>query len=579
MASVSSDGDDASLMRIMIITDNHVGHKQDDPVRSLDSVCAFEEAMQRAKLAQVDLVVHGGDLFDIARPDRLTMKQVNEILRQTVMGDQPIKIEVLPTQDENGIVRDEPPNYEDPNYNVGLPVFMIHGNHDEPGGLGNMSVIDLLHTNRLVNYFGQQMDLDRIVIRPILIQKGETKLALYGLGNMRDERLNRAIDAGKVRFEIPPGRGGSESESEYFSVMLVHQNRYKGVAGGVPGSSSLQNSQLPGFLDLVVWGHEHESIIDPVETAQGFSVLQPGSSVQTSLSAGESLPKHIFLLELLKGRGWRTTPIPLTSPRPLLVQDVSMKELIAQRESRLDGSGEKMEELAWNSLSDVVRRMVDHGKELGKAQVLAYKKWLEDTRLTPLYKRDSARAIRPLIRVRVDVTVEEDDGDDGGIPGLPVGSSYPVIPNQKFGQQFLEEVANPADILLFHKKKKRPAKQKKNELQLNLEDHVPAGASSDDTTADRDMMQDIIFHYVNGADCLDLIPETRLNEVVQEYVHKNETAAITQFVSEVVKQTSESIEADRDHVPAQEGVIREAARTRAEMVRRTNVEGSQVAKL
>lgn len=63
----------------------------------------------------------------------------------------------------------------------------------------------------------------------------------------------------------------------------------------------------------------------------------------------------------------------------------------------------------------------------------------------------------------MDVTVEKDDGDDGGIPGLPVGSSYPVIPNQKFGQQFLEEVANPADILLFHKKKKRPAKQKKNE--------------------------------------------------------------------------------------------------------------------
>lgn len=40
-----------------------------------------------------------------------------------------------------------------------------------------------------------------------------------------------------------------------------------------------------------------------------------------------------------------------------------------------------------------MRRMVDHGKELGKAQVLAYKKWLEDTRLTPLYKRDSARAV------------------------------------------------------------------------------------------------------------------------------------------------------------------------------------------
>ncbi|KAF4667250.1 Double-strand break repair protein mre11a [Perkinsus chesapeaki] len=574
MASNDGNVGDESLMRIMVITDNHVGHKLDDPVRSLDSVCAFEEAMQRAKLAQVDLVVHGGDLFDVARPDRLTMKQVNEILRQTVMGDQPIRIQVLPTQDENGVIRDEPPNYEDPNYNVGLPVFMIHGNHDEPGGAGNMSVIDLLHTNRLVNYFGQQMDLDRIVIRPILIQKGETKLALYGLGNMRDERLNRAINAGKVRFEVPPGEGSADSESEYFSVMLVHQNRYKGAAGGVPGSSSLQNAQLPSFLDLVIWGHEHESIVDPVETAQGFSVLQPGSSMQTSLSAGESLPKHIFLLELLKGRGWRTTPIPLTSPRPLLVQDVSMKELIAQRERRSDGSGESMEELAWNSLSGVVKAMVSHGKDLGKQQVKAYKQWLEESGVTPLYKRDSARAARPLIRLRVDVTVDEDEDGDGGGGGLPAGSSYPVIPNQKFGQQFLEEVANPADILLLHKKKKRAPRQKKNELQINLEDHA-AGGVGGDAGADRDQMQDIIFHYVNGADCLDLIPETRLNEVVQEYVHKNETTAITQFVSDVVKQTTDSIEADRAHVPAQEGVIREAARTRAEGVRRNAVGGSE----
>jgi len=26
-------------------------------------------------------------------------------------------------------------NYEDPHYNVGLPVFTIHGNHDDPAGV------------------------------------------------------------------------------------------------------------------------------------------------------------------------------------------------------------------------------------------------------------------------------------------------------------------------------------------------------------------------------------------------------------------------------------------------------------
>ena len=26
-------------------------------------------------------------------------------------------------------------NYEDPNYNVSIPVFTIHGNHDDPAGV------------------------------------------------------------------------------------------------------------------------------------------------------------------------------------------------------------------------------------------------------------------------------------------------------------------------------------------------------------------------------------------------------------------------------------------------------------
>ena len=30
-------------------------------------------------------------------------------------------------------------NYEDPNFNVGIPVFSIHGNHDDPQGAGVVS--------------------------------------------------------------------------------------------------------------------------------------------------------------------------------------------------------------------------------------------------------------------------------------------------------------------------------------------------------------------------------------------------------------------------------------------------------
>lgn len=31
-------------------------------------------------------------------------------------------------------------NYEDQNMNVGLPVFSIHGNHDDPQGVGHVRI-------------------------------------------------------------------------------------------------------------------------------------------------------------------------------------------------------------------------------------------------------------------------------------------------------------------------------------------------------------------------------------------------------------------------------------------------------
>lgn len=31
-------------------------------------------------------------------------------------------------------------NYEDPNFNIGIPVFSIHGNHDDPQGAGPVRV-------------------------------------------------------------------------------------------------------------------------------------------------------------------------------------------------------------------------------------------------------------------------------------------------------------------------------------------------------------------------------------------------------------------------------------------------------
>ena len=49
---------------------------------------------------------------------------------------------------------------------------------------------------------------------------------------------------------------------------------------------------LDDFIDLVIWGHEHECKIGPTKNEQQlFYVSQPGSSVVTSLSPGEAVKK------------------------------------------------------------------------------------------------------------------------------------------------------------------------------------------------------------------------------------------------------------------------------------------------
>lgn len=84
-----------------------------------------------------------------------------------------------------------------------------------------MCALDILAVSGMLNYFGRAPESDNITITPVLLQKGFTKLALYGLSNVRDERLNRTFRDGKVRFMRP-----EVQQKEWFNLMCVHQNQY-----------------------------------------------------------------------------------------------------------------------------------------------------------------------------------------------------------------------------------------------------------------------------------------------------------------------------------------------------------------
>lgn len=72
----------------------------------------------------------------------------------------------------------------------------------------------------MINYFGKAPNIEQIEVSPLLLQKGNTKLALYGLGSCRDERLHRMFRKGKVKFLCP-----TEEEGDWFNILVLHQNR------------------------------------------------------------------------------------------------------------------------------------------------------------------------------------------------------------------------------------------------------------------------------------------------------------------------------------------------------------------
>ena len=188
------------------------------------------------------MVLLGGDLFHDNKPSRKAMYQVMRSIRLNCLGEKPCELQVLGDQ---SIIFDDKfrhpttytrretwmtdlhvfrtishVNYEDPDINIAIPIFSIHGNHDDPTGDGFLCALDILHVSGLINYFGRIPANDDITVNPLLLQKGNTLLALYGLSNVRDERLFNTFREGKVRFRRP-----AERMDEWFNLLAVHQNQ------------------------------------------------------------------------------------------------------------------------------------------------------------------------------------------------------------------------------------------------------------------------------------------------------------------------------------------------------------------
>jgi double-strand break repair protein MRE11 len=341
--------------------------------------------------------------------------------------------------------------------------------------------LDLLSVAGLVNYFGKQSKIDDMIVKPVLFQKNENKLALYGIGNVRDERLHRTFKQKKCRFERP-----SENPDDWFNLFVIHQNRTAHSS-----TNYIPSDYIDNFFHLVLWGHEHECLIDPDQVSEdSFYITQPGSSVATSLCEGEAKAKHVAILTI-NGQDFEFEKVRLKTIRPFIIDSIILGAV-----PNLNPSDSKAVK---NYLHTKVLEMIETVKS----------DWL---------RHNTGDMPKPLVRLKVEYT--------GG---------YGTFNPQQFGQNYVDLVANPADILLFYRKKKYAGKGKKSQPNIDVDFEFIPDKLNDKNL--QDFITEILCHNE-----LQLLPENEFGSSIQAFVEKQEPNAIADFVNNTKTQAEKTIQ-------------------------------------
>jgi len=175
-------------------------------------------------------------------------------------------------------------------------------------------------------------------------------------------------------------------------------------------------------MDLVVWGHEHECLINPSESAVGtFRIIQPGSSVATSLTEGESMRKHVGILDI-RGSQFRMVAVPLMNVRSFAMGQVILSE------KNLDPEDPRIDEAIKELLTAEVEKLTEQARE--------------DSRLL---QKDAQAASNGDIDLKEHRHYRVEKPDQVLVRLKVEHSGFSTLHNQRFGSQFIKDVVSIID--------------------------------------------------------------------------------------------------------------------------------------
>ena len=129
-------------------------------------------------------------------------------------------------------------------------------------------------------------------INAYLFQKGQTKIALYGLNHIEESKLKTMMDSNKINFKKP------ENYESYFKILIIHQKRLKNERD--QSQNLIDPLKFPSWMNLIIWGGENES--KQIESISNEKyIYQPGSPLKINFKNSDSVIKSFGLLQIKSG--------------------------------------------------------------------------------------------------------------------------------------------------------------------------------------------------------------------------------------------------------------------------------------
>lgn len=266
----------------------------------------------------------------------------------------------------------------------------------------------------------------------------------------------------------------------------------------------------------MVWGHEHECLIDPrYNPEMNFHVMQPGSSVATSLMPGEAVTKHVAIVSVT-GKDFKVEPIRLKTVRPFV-----MKEIILSEEKEAKKLAKKDNRtLLTQYLIGIVEGLIQQAKD----------EWLEAQETGD--SDEEPEVPLPLIRLRVEYSA-------------PDGGNFDCENPQRFSNRFVSKVANVNDVVQFYRKKAGSGRKAPDGVDLP-EESILAQLSIDSVKVEK-----LVREFLT-AQSLTILPQNSFGDAVSQFVDKDDKHAMEMFVNESlldqIKHLMEIDHADEDEI-------------------------------